>query len=224
MRASGDLTGDASVETAVFLAESAGSGERIYLAIVSTTDGQVKNIATTLVGPNVRLRKLTIANRRVVIDAIQVGPTDAMCCPSEVVTRTYTLDGAALKEQPVVATGKLTPDIMAGTDWTLRALGASDPAPAAPKVTLRFEDGRFAGNSGCNRYTAAVRAGDRPGAIVVSPGASTRMACAPPAMDLESRFLRQLQAVTGYTFVAGQLALEYKIDDQYGAMRFDMAP
>ena len=50
------------------------------------------------------------------------------------------------------------------------------------------------------------------------------MACAPPAMDLEGRFLRQLQAVTGYTFVAGQLALEYKVDASYGAMRFDAAP
>jgi len=224
MRASGDLTGDASAETAVFLAESAGSGERIYLAIVSTTGGQVKNIATTFVGPNVRLRKMGIANRRVVIDAIQVGPNDAMCCPSEVVTRAYTLDGGTLKEQPVVTTSKLTPDIMAGTEWTLRALGTSDPAPAAPKVTLRFEGGRFVGNSGCNRYTAAVTAGDRPGAIAVSPGVSTRMACAPPAMDLEGRFLRQLQAVTGYTFVAGQLALEYKVDATYGAMRFDAAP
>jgi heat shock protein HslJ len=110
------------------------------------------------------------------------------------------------------------------TEWTLRTLGASDPAPATPKVTLRFESGRFVGNSGCNRYTAAVTARDRPGSIGVSPGASTRMACAPLAMDLESRFLRQLQAVTGYTFVAGQLALEYNVDAKYGAMRFDAAP
>ena len=41
--------------------------------------------------------------------------------------------------------------------------------------------------------------------------------------DLEAA-IERWSAVTGYTFVAGQLALEYKIDDQYGAMRFDMAP
>ena len=61
------------------------------------------------------------------------------------------------------AVRKDDPEAMAGTEWVLRAWRDGEAAPAEPAVTLRFKGGRFAGSSGCNRYTAPVEAGTRDG-------------------------------------------------------------
>jgi len=82
------------------------------------------------------------------------------------------------------------PDIV-GTEWVLEDLcgrgvvGEVQPTIAFPKA------GKVAGNGGCNRYFGAVRiSGDR---IEVEHVGSTRMACPPPILDQEHRFLGALQ-------------------------------
>jgi heat shock protein HslJ len=105
----------------------------------------------------------------------------------------------------------------------LRAWTATEPAASEPAVTLVFEGGRFAGHAGCNRYTAAVEAGDQPGDIAVGPVAGTRMMCPEPAMATETRFLRSLGGAKKFTFVAGQLALTSEQDGTLSVMYFDRA-
>ena len=112
---------------------------------------------------------------------------------------------------------------MAGTDWALRAWTGTEPAASETAVTLRFEGGRFEGHAGCNRYTAAVEAGDQPGDIAVGPVAGTRMMCPDPVMASETRFLRRLGGARKFTFVAGQLALTTELDGTLSVMFFDRA-
>lgn len=60
---------------------------------------------------------------------------------------------------------------------------------------IRFDsDTRLSGSTGCNRFVATYqRDGER---MIIGPAAGTRMACAPPQMDLETRFYDALAEVT----------------------------
>ncbi len=101
---------------------------------------------------------------------------------------------------------------LAGTEWVLRAWDEGEPAPDEPEMTLVYRDGRFAGKSGCNRYTAAATARDAPGGVEVGPIAGTRMACREPHASVEARFLSQLARATKLELVSGRLALSYEKD------------
>lgn len=112
-------------------------------------------------------------------------------------------------------------DSIAGIDWVLRSWKSDEPAPASPAVTLKFENGKFAGRSGCNQYSSTVTEGPASGSIKVGPTISTRMACPEPVMAIENRFLKQLEAVTKFDLSSGQLALTYEVDGAAEVMVFE---
>lgn len=114
-----------------------------------------------------------------------------------------------------------TLDSIAGIEWVLRTWKGDEPAPASPDVTLKFENGKFVGRSGCNRYSSTVSEGATSGSIKVGPTISTRMACPEPAMAIENRFLKQLEAVTKFDLSSDQLALTYELDGAVEAMTFE---
>lgn len=105
------------------------------------------------------------------------------------------------KEEPIVTTWQL--ERFVEGDVTTPAL------PDAP-ITLQFDEntlrleGQVSGSAGCNTYRAAYRHVNE---FAFSPPISTRMACPPPIMDQESRFLSVLEAVTGYAIDDDQLRL-----------------
>jgi heat shock protein HslJ len=110
---------------------------------------------------------------------------------------------------------------LTGREWVLAAFDRDDPAPAEPEITLVVEEQRFAGGSGCNRYSAGVEAGEAPGSLVLTAGAAaTRMACPEPVMALESRYLRALGAVTGYSLAGDELTLTYETDGATAELLF----
>jgi putative lipoprotein len=84
---------------------------------------------------------------------------------------------------------------------------------------IHFETDKVRGFSGCNRFTAPVKE-TKPGEIDIGPAAGTKMACPPPQMELEQRFLAQLDAVSRYSYLAGQLALSWQDGDQAGVLVF----
>ena len=64
-------------------------------------------------------------------------------------------------------------------------------------ATLQFsENGRIAGSTGCNRYTAEVETSD--GTFVISKTSSTRKACVPAVAKQEQRILAALNDATRY--------------------------
>ena len=85
--------------------------------------------------------------------------------------------------------------------------------------TLTFESPqRIAGRAACNQYFGSVE--QREGTVRLRPAGMTRMACPPPVMDQEHRFLSALGAVTGVRFDAGKLLLF----DESGRVRVRLAP
>ncbi|MBV2357985.1 META domain-containing protein [Streptomyces sp. J2-1] len=91
--------------------------------------------------------------------------------------------------------GAVTPHPeVTGIDWTVRSVtesGTTRQAPASARLRLE-EDGRAAGNLGCNGFGAQVTVqGDR---ITFGPLRTTRMACAPARMEFERALARVLTA------------------------------
>ena len=84
---------------------------------------------------------------------------------------------------------------------------------------IHFENDKVRGFAGCNRFTAPVKE-TKPGEIDIGPAAGTKMACPQPQMELEQRFLAQLDAVNRYSYLAGQLALSWQDGDQVGVLVF----
>ncbi len=100
---SGDLNGDEQDETVAILWQNAGgTGSNIYLAVMSNRDGSLGNIATALIGDRVKLRAGTIVSGEVILDVLQAGDNDAMCCPTQLATRTWSLQENQLKESDLI--------------------------------------------------------------------------------------------------------------------------
>ncbi|MEB3321883.1 MAG: META domain-containing protein [Synechococcaceae cyanobacterium] len=99
-----------------------------------------------------------------------------------------------------------------GTPWRLVALrGPSLPAapvpPARPVgLVLAAEGERLSGSGGCNRLMGGFQLeGNR---LRIGPVATTRMACPPPQMDLEQRYLGALEEVRRWRIQGRRLLLE----------------
>jgi heat shock protein HslJ len=219
----GDLDGDGDAEAVVGLSSSSGgSGTFLHLAVVDRRGGRVENVATALLGNRVQVRGVKVDGGRLVVDLVQAGPQDAMCCPGELVTRTYALGAGGLEEPAAAApTGRLGLDALEGVEWVLRRWAWDEPAPSEPEVTLRLEGGRISGGNGCNRYFAEATAGESPGDVTLGTAGATKMFCPDPAGAVETRFMSQLAGVTKYGFMMGRLALSYEVDGEHGTMLFD---
>ena len=113
-------------------------------------------------------------------------------------------DAAVLTYDPGVST-------LEGTSWTATGVNNGRDAvvssAATESVTAAFDaDGVVSGFAGCNTYTAGYEtAGDD--AISISEVATTRMACADDAMELEQQFVAALQNATAYTIAGDTLTL-----------------
>ncbi len=91
-----------------------------------------------------------------------------------------------------------TQDAVAAHPWRLVSLDGPEgplPLPADNRATFQWDraEGRFAGHTGCNRYSASGLL--RGTTLAAGPAVSTKMAClAPEANAVESRLLALLAA------------------------------
>jgi heat shock protein HslJ len=223
LRVTGDLDGDGQEEAAVLLSvTTGGSGSFTYLAVMGRKNGKPLNLGTAPLGDRVQVRGMKIEEGRLFVDLVQPGPGDAACCPGDLATRGWILQGEELKEfVSSTKSGRLSLAALAGADWILRSWDLDKPAAAAPEVTLRFEEGRFAGSSGCNHYFAAATQGSSPGDLSVGPVSATRMACREPAMEVEKRFLGLLAGAKKFGFLAGRLALTCEKEGATSVLLFE---
>jgi heat shock protein HslJ len=224
LRVTGDMNGDGVEESAVFLnLSTGGTGQLLHIAVAGRRGGRVENLATRLIGDRIQIRDLRIQNRKLHIDVVRAGVGDALCCPGEIATEVWTLDGnAALR--PVVSKkkpGRFTPDSIGRGEWTLKSWDVGEQVPMGARVTLAYQDGRFIGTGGCNRYFAPVKVGDAPGSIVVGPIGATRKSCPAAESGIEATFLERLAQVKKYGFWLTHLALTYETGGVWKTMLFN---
>lgn len=224
-RLTGDVDGDGGEDALVLLASrSGGTSENIYLALVQRGGGAVLHTATALIGDRVQVREGSVQGNRIALDVVQAGPSDAMCCPGELLTRSWRyVPGGLLESETPDSTARLTIDAMGGPEWVLRSWSRTEPAPREPRVTLRVGDGILSGRAACNGYSARPRPGDMPGLFTTGTIVSTKMACPDSVMRIESRYFDLLGRVRQFGFSAGRLVLSYEKDSVSAAMLFERA-
>ena len=77
--------------------------------------------------------------------------------------------------------------------------------PADAEVTLTFQGDAAGGKSACNRYRCSVTITDD--TLTFGPGVATKMACPPPLMQIEDRYLRTLESVAAWQLADDTLTL-----------------
>jgi heat shock protein HslJ len=206
---SGDLDGDGKQEAAALLvAESGGTGDFLYLAVMALTKSEARNLATAFLGNRVQVRQMSIADGQIQVDMLVAGDEDAAAFPASKARKSFALKGGALRETAAVDLGSLSVADLQGSEWTLSEQRDADGKTMAPRgrISARFEAARISGSAGCNRYFADLKDGGR-GEISIGPAGTTRMACPQPLMEQEQSFLAALSKVERFGFRFGDLVL-----------------
>lgn len=87
------------------------------------------------------------------------------------------------------------------------------PPAREPHIIFKADGRRVHGATGCNRFTGSfVKTAD---SLRFQPLATTRMACPPPASELEKSFLQAIAAVRRYHLAGNRLELQ----DEQGKTR-----
>ena len=183
-----------------------GSGSFVYVGVFQKRSGRVADVGMALVGDRVEVRGLSIVDGTVVLDVVEAGAGDALCCPGQLARKSYAFRDGALTLVSSSVTRRLSLAALGDGEWTLVNLDRQPLPQGARPPTAVFEGTRVSGFGGCNRYFGQV-VEKSPGAIVVGPLAGTKMACPSPAMEVEDRFLSAMSQVTRYSFVGGHLVL-----------------
>lgn len=106
---SADLNGNGNQESIVVLWEnSGGTGSYSYVAVMTRHNSKIKNIGTTLIGDRVKIRNGKIENGEILLEVLQAGEDDAMCCPTMLATRSWSMENGKLEEGKMEVTGKLS--------------------------------------------------------------------------------------------------------------------
>lgn len=85
---------------------------------------------------------------------------------------------------------------LTGPAWFIEDIAGAGVIDNSPASLEFLSDGSLAGNTSCNRLMASYTANN--GALSITLGGSTMMACPPAVMDQEQRFLALLPNVTQY--------------------------
>ena len=94
---------------------------------------------------------------------------------------------------------------LAGTSWRAEDIAGGGIVDNA-EVTAAFAASKVSGNAGCNSYSGTYT--QTGAALKIGPLATTRRACAPALMDIESKFLGVLNGTTaGKIDATGALVL-----------------
>lgn len=217
----GDLDGDGEEESVALVWTAAGgSGTFDHVVVVERrAGGSVAERASAPLGDRVQVRSGQIADGRLVLETVQAGDGDAMCCPGQLMRRSFALENDTMSETSTEDLGRLSLADLDG-EWTLLEL---DDKPVADnvQVTAVFDNGQLSGKAACNRYTGQLEAGEMPGDLALAgPLAVTRMMCPPPLMEWEQAYLTALQGLRKFSFSAGRLVLTWSDENHTGRMRF----
>ena len=195
------------VATVVLVTDPGGSGTFYNLHLMVSQDGQPTEVASTSLGDRIQINSIAVDSNQIVIDMVQAGPDDPMCCPSQQVIKTYELQGDQLVEtsSQVVGAEDGESATLEGTQWILTTLNGAEPLPDTT-ITASFEaDGVLSGTDGCNRYGAQYEVdGDQ---LIITPGMGTMMACLEPIMKQATDYMIALESAATYQIQDGTLSL-----------------
>lgn len=94
----GQLSNGQEAIAVILVTTTGGTGTFFNLHLVQEIDGQLANTAAVYLGDRVDITKLAFVGGEILLEMVNQGPDDPMCCPSQQVVQTYDLqDGELLQ-------------------------------------------------------------------------------------------------------------------------------
>jgi heat shock protein HslJ len=215
----GELNGQ-PVAAVVLVSDPGGSGTFYDLYVMANQNGQPTSVASTLLGDRVDIHSVAIENNQIVVDMVQAGPDDPLCCPSQEVINTYELQGDQLVEisSQIMEEPSSSPQL-AGPVWLWQQTLMNNDDQFTPdnpgNYTVQFmADGTVSVQADCNRVGGSYTLDGSQ--ITIELGPSTLAAC--PEGSLGDQFLQNLGQANSYFFDGEDLIIDLMFDS--GTMRF----
>ncbi len=125
----GDLNGTPSA--AVITVDSGGGSGVFYnLHVMQVQNGVPTDVANIYLGDRVNVTSLYIQDNKIVVGMTQQGPDDPMCCATQRVVNTYTLNGNTLELSSSEVVGTVEQEAAAPSE-TPTTEGTATPSPDA---------------------------------------------------------------------------------------------
>jgi heat shock protein HslJ len=218
----GDMNGQPSAAV-VLVTDPGGSGTFYDLHLMFAPQGQAVNPATAFLGDRVQINSIKIENSLIVVDMVQAGPNDPLCCPSQHVIKSFSWEKDNLVEvsSEVVEDSATTPQLV-GPVWQWQQSQMSDgmtwepPDPASYTIEFTAE-GQVSIQADCNKASGGYTSDGS--SLTITLGPMTLAAC--PPQSLSDQYLAQLGAAATYSFQEGDLYIDLR--DGSGRMHFSAA-
>lgn len=206
--ATGDLDGQAGDEIVGLLSEtSGGSGERVYLLAAQTTGGLNQAWPAALLGDRVKVRALWIRDRQIVLDVVEAGPDQPLCCGTELTRQIWRLDNDSLSLMEKQHQGQLSIQAWADARWYLLDRPGDRLQAVHPSCTyLSLEGNQIVFEVSGRRYLGKLTE-HSPGRINISDITSDEAGSNNGIALPQNSLLKQLAPVNQYSFHAGRLLL-----------------
>ena len=91
--------GGREIGAVILVTDPGGSGSFYDLALLVNRNGRWQNTDVVPLGDRVKIRSLRVENEAVVVPMTAHGPGDAMCCPTQPVTRRFGVQDDRLLDQ-----------------------------------------------------------------------------------------------------------------------------
>jgi heat shock protein HslJ len=204
----------------VLVTDPGGSGTFYDLAVVMEQGGQPVNVATASLGDRVQINSLTLENDEIVVDMVNQGPDDPMCCPTQRVVQTYALQGDQLVQtsSQVVGGGAGEGQNLTGVVW--RWIQFADPSSQLTiddpsQYTVEFmPDGQVHVKADCNMGNGSYSTEGNSISIEIL---AVTMAMCPPG-SLSDQYLQNLNAAGLYALQGNNLMIDLQANS--GTMTF----
>ena len=128
---------------------------------------------------------------------LRVMVSDERCITAADMPHPYTVE-VRLNARSFTGCGGDTRTLLTGEAWTVTAINGEPVSEGETPPTLGFAQAEIGGSTGCNTYAAAYALTGE--TLDISPGRSTRMACAGDLMAREAQFLAALDGVNRLSF------------------------
>src|SRR5262249_57506408 len=99
-----------------------GSGSVVHVGVFQKRSGRIADVGMAPVGDRVEARALGIVDGTVVLDVVEAGAGDAMCCPGQLARKSYAFRHGALTLVSSSMTGRLSLVAPARGGWTAVSL------------------------------------------------------------------------------------------------------
>lgn len=206
--ASGDLDGQTGDEVVGLLSEtSGGSGEQVYIVVAKPNSDMVWPAA--LLGDRVKLRSLSIREQQIVLDVVEAGDKQPLCCGTELNRQLWQLENNRLSLIEKQPQGQLSIQTLVGARWYLLDRPGDRLQAVHPSCTyLRVEGDQIIFEIAGQQYYGKITE-HSPGHISISGLglASGQTGSRELMLSPNDKLLKQLASVNQYTFRAGRLLL-----------------